>query len=139
MKVREKRRNRTESVSKAVGVSLMVRFQDTDGGRDGWERTEAQRTKDELLNGRVDVHAHGHLELVDLELQPLAEGLELGSHGGLWAGSLSRDGREKGSVGSQRDDSVLGSVSDLLDSFSGFAGWKKWVSSLLGGGTAPSV
>ena len=41
-----------------------------------------QRTKDELLNGRVDVHAHGHLELVDLELQPLAEGLELGSHGG---------------------------------------------------------
>ena len=48
--------------------------------------------------------------------------------------ALSRDGREKGSVGSQRDDSVLGSVSDVLDSFSGFAGLGKWLSGLLGGG-----
>ena len=71
-----------------------------------------QRTKDELLNGRVDVHAHGHLELVDLELPPLAEGLELGGHGGQ---GVASGWTEKGSVGSQQDDSVLGRVSDLLD------------------------
>jgi hypothetical protein len=51
-----------------------------DGGEEGGGRTE-----DELLDGRVDVHAEGHFDLVDLELQPLAEGLEAGGHGGrIW-------------------------------------------------------
>jgi hypothetical protein len=39
-----------------------------DGGEVGGGRTE-----DELLDGRVDVHAEGDFDLVDLELQPLAE------------------------------------------------------------------
>lgn len=46
---------------------------------------EGQRdkhTKDELLNRRKDVHAHGNLKLVNLELEPLAEGLEVGRHDG---------------------------------------------------------
>jgi hypothetical protein len=41
------------------------------------------RTEDEFLNRRVDVDAVSHFQLVDLELQPLAERLELGSHFGL--------------------------------------------------------
>jgi hypothetical protein len=41
------------------------------------------RTEDEFLNRCVDVDAVRHFQLVDLELQPLAEGLELGSHFGL--------------------------------------------------------
>jgi hypothetical protein len=40
-----------------------------------------QHTKDELLDGGEDVDAVCHLELVDLELDPFAEGLEVGRHG----------------------------------------------------------
>ena len=50
------------------------------------------RTEDEFLNRRVDVHAHGDFELVDLELQPLAEGLEVGGHGGRVGCRVSRKG-----------------------------------------------
>ncbi|KAL1837199.1 hypothetical protein VTJ49DRAFT_4171 [Mycothermus thermophilus] len=41
-----------------------------------------RRTKDELLGRCKHVDTVGDLELVDLELQPLAEGLESGGHGG---------------------------------------------------------
>lgn len=42
--------------------------------RDGQE--QKKRTKDELFEGREDVHAEGDLDLVLLQVQPLAEGLE---------------------------------------------------------------
>lgn len=45
-------------------------------------RQRAKRTKDELFNRRKDVHAHGNLKLVNLELKPLAECLEVGRHDG---------------------------------------------------------
>lgn len=39
-------------------------------------REIGSRTKDELFQGREDVHAEGDLDLVLLQVQPLAEGLE---------------------------------------------------------------
>jgi hypothetical protein len=52
---------------------------------------DGERTEDEFLNGRKDVHGHRHFELVDFELQPFAEGLDRGSHGGLTRGLLRWD------------------------------------------------
>ncbi len=45
-------------------------------------RRGQRRTEKELFNGRKNVDAQMHLELVDLELEPFAEGFELGGHGG---------------------------------------------------------
>jgi hypothetical protein len=45
-------------------------------------RRGQRRTEKELFNGRKDVDAQMHLELVDLELEPFAEGFEVGGHGG---------------------------------------------------------
>lgn len=39
-------------------------------------------TEYELLDRCIDVHGHGHFKLVDLELQPFAEGFEWGGHDG---------------------------------------------------------
>ncbi len=39
-------------------------------------------TENKLFNWRKNVHAVRHLQLVDLELDPFAEGLEVGGHGG---------------------------------------------------------
>jgi len=50
------------------------------------ERPGGGHTKDELFNRGKDVDAVCDLELVDLELDPLAEGLEVGRHGGVGRG-----------------------------------------------------
>jgi hypothetical protein len=39
------------------------------------------RTESEFLNGSENVHAESHFQLVDLELHPFAERLEVGAHG----------------------------------------------------------
>ena len=40
----------------------------------------SQRTENGLLSRSENVDAERHLDLVDLELQPLAEALEVGRH-----------------------------------------------------------
>jgi hypothetical protein len=50
----------------------------------GRARERAKPTEEQLLQRRKHVHAEGHLDLVDLELQPFAEAFEEGHCGGLF-------------------------------------------------------
>jgi hypothetical protein len=54
-------------------------------------REREVRTEDELLHGGEHVDAVGDFELIDLQLHPLAEGLESAGHGGrVWVGLSGR-------------------------------------------------
>ena len=109
MKVRLMSKNRTESGTVASRISsslldplLLVRA--LRGRTWGFGRTE-----DELFDRREYVHAQGHLELVHLELQPLAEGLERRRHGE----DLGRPGRRGTRIANVSLASVVGPVASL--------------------------
>lgn len=59
-------------------------------------KREGRHTKDELLERCEDVNTPGHLDLIDLELEPLGE-RAFGRHVCWWGfdlfGTLSRDKR----------------------------------------------
>jgi hypothetical protein len=70
------------------GVSLTQDGRERPGGER--RREKKKRTEEQLLRGRKHVHAKGHFELVDLELQPLAEALEDGHCAGLFVCAIDR-------------------------------------------------